>query len=63
MTATLTATAAADTSGQQRTPVPVTWFYRTGVHPCPPPPRTTDQKVGGSSPSERASLTSGDTIP
>src|SRR6185437_9752231 len=50
MTATLTATAAADTSGQQRTGVPVTWFYRTGVQSCPSPPTTTDQKAGPSGP-------------
>jgi hypothetical protein len=59
VTATLTATAGADTSGPQGTRVPVTWFFRTGVRCCPPLPRTTDQKVGGSSPSERATLTSG----
>jgi len=59
VTATLTATGIADTSGQRRTPVPVTWFYRTRVRACPPPPTTTDQKVAGSSPVERASLTGG----
>ena len=45
VTATLTATGGADTSGQRRTPVPVTWFYRAPVRACPSPPRTTDQKA------------------
>jgi hypothetical protein len=38
-----------------------TWFFRTGVRSCPPLPTTTDQKAGGSSPSERATLTSRNT--
>jgi hypothetical protein len=59
LTATVTATAAMDTNGQQGTSGPVTWFYVTGVRSCPRLPLTTDQKVGGSSPSERASLASG----
>jgi hypothetical protein len=60
VTATVTATAAADTSGQRGTRVPVTSIDGTGVRSCPPLPTTTDQKAGGSSPSGRATLTSGD---
>ena len=59
VTATVTATARVDTSGQGRTAVPVTSVDGTGVHRCPWVPTTTDQKAGGSSPSERATLASG----
>jgi hypothetical protein len=61
LTATLTATAAADTGGLQWTRVPATSRNGAVVRSGPPLPTTTDQKAGGSSPSERATLTSGNT--
>jgi hypothetical protein len=58
VTATVTATVTMDTRGPGWTRVPVTCVYGTPVHCGPLVPLTTDQKVGGSSPSERATLTS-----